>query len=98
MLRGFTVVNGVSQSLGSIPIEGFADAIKANQFFKASIKMTSNNISVSISDKRGEFLPLGVLSDPNRNFPIGAVGMAARGNEQNEIGRFLVCTPECPKE
>lgn len=98
MLRGFTVVNGVSQSLGTIPIEGFADAIKANQFFKVSIKMTSNNISVSISDKRGEFLPLGVLSDPNRNFLIGAVGMAARGNEQNEIGRFLVCTPECPKE
>jgi hypothetical protein len=98
VLRGFAVVNGVSQRLGTIPIEGFAETMKPNQFFKVSIKMAGNNISVSIPDNQGEFLPLGVLTDPNKNFPIGAIGIAARDNEQNEIGRFIVCTPECPKE
>lgn len=98
VLRGFVVVNGVSRNFGTIPIEGFAETIKPNQFFKVSIKMMGNNINVSIPDTQGEFLPLGVLTDPNRNHLIGAVGIAARDNEQNEIGRFIVCTPECPKE
>jgi hypothetical protein len=98
VLRGFVVVNGVSQGFGKIPIEGFAETIKPNQFFKVSIKVVGNSISVSIPDNQGEFLPLGILTDPNRNFPIGAVGIAARDNEENEIGRFIVCSPECPKE
>ena len=99
VLRGFIVKNGVPQRMGSpIPIDGFAATLKANQFFNVSIKATDNSFNASITDSQtGDVLPLGILTDPNRNFRVGAVGIAARDTEQNEVGRFIVCTPECPK-
>ncbi|MDQ3747272.1 MAG: PEGA domain-containing protein [Acidobacteriota bacterium] len=99
VLRGFLVKNGVPQRLGSpIPIDAFASTLKDNQFFNVSIKATDNSFNVSITDSQtGDLLPLGILTDPNRNFRVGAVGIAARDAEQNEIGRFIVCTPECPR-
>jgi hypothetical protein len=99
VLRGFIVKNGVPQRMGSpIPIDGFAATLKPNQFFTVSIKATDNNFNVSITDSQtGDILPLGILPDPNRNFRVGAVGIAVRDTEQNEVGRFIVCTPECPK-
>lgn len=99
VLRGFLVKNGVPQRLQqSIPIDGFAATIKPNQFFNVSVTATDNRFKVSIVDSEtGDVFPLGVLTDPNRNFTIGAVGIAAREGEQNEIGTFTVCTPACPK-
>jgi hypothetical protein len=99
VLRGFIVRNGAPQRMGApIPIDAFAATLKDNQFFNVSIKATDNNFNVSITDSQtGDLLPLGILSDNNRNFRVGAVGIAVRDIEQNEIGRFIVCTPECPR-
>lgn len=98
VLRGFIVRNGVLSPLGApIPIEGFADTLRANQFFRVTIKTTERNkFKVSITDSQtGDVLPLGILTDPNNNFPIGAVGLAVRDAEQNEIGSFIVCASDC---
>ncbi|MBC7909005.1 MAG: hypothetical protein H7Y30_00800 [Pyrinomonadaceae bacterium] len=102
VLRGFVVKNGVAQRFGStIPVDGFTGTLKQNQFFSVSIEATGNKFKVSITDSEtGDVLPLGTLEDPNRNFPIGAAGIAVRDNEQNEFERFIVCTSEmsdCPK-
>jgi hypothetical protein len=99
VLRGFIVKNGVPQRMGSpIPIDGFAATLKANQFFTISIKGKDNSFAVSITDSQtGDVLPLGILTDPNSNFKVGAVGLAVRDTEQNEVGRFIVCASDCPK-
>lgn len=98
VLRGFVVKNGVAQRFGStIPADGFTSTLKQNQFFGISIEATGNKFKVSITDSQtGEVLPLGTLEDANRNFPIGAAGIAVRDNEENEIERFVVCTSESP--
>jgi hypothetical protein len=98
-LRGFIVKKGVQLSFGSIPIYHLADTIDPKRNFRVSIKMTGNVINVSItSNQTGELIPLGVLTDSNSNFPIGAVGIAADDKEQNDLGSFHVCTPECPRQ
>lgn len=102
VLRGFVVKNGVPQRFGSvIPIDAFAGTLKQNQFFSVSMEATGNKFKVLVTDSEtGDVLPLGTLEDPNRNFPIGAVGIAVRDTEQTEIERFVVCTSEsadCPK-
>lgn len=99
VLRGFLVKNGTARRLQpSIPIEGFAATIKPNQFFNVSVTAVDNRFKVSIIDSEtGDVFPLGVLTDPNRIFTVGAVGVAAHDGEQNEVGTFTVCTPECPK-
>lgn len=98
-LRGFIIKNGNRQRFGTIPISHLASTIKPNQFFKVSIKVKDNNLDVSVADSQtGEFFPLGVLTDSDRNFTVGAVGLAAQGKEKNEVGSFIICTPECPKQ
>jgi hypothetical protein len=102
VLRGFVVKNGTAQRFGStIPIDAFTATLKQNQFFSVSMEATGNKFKVSITDSQtGDVLPLGTLEDPNRNFPIGAAGIAVRDNEQNEVERFVVCTSEsadCPR-
>lgn len=97
-LRAFVVRNGVSQRMGApIPIDGFAQTLREGQFFTVNMKVNDNAINVSITDSQtGDRLPLGILTDPNRTFRMGAVGVAARGSERFEIGRFIVCTAESP--
>jgi hypothetical protein len=102
VLRGFVVKNGTAQRFGSVvPIDGFTGTLKQNQFFSVANEAKGNKFTVNITDSEtGDVLPLGALEDPNRTFPIGAVGIAVRDNEQNEIERFVVCTAEsadCPK-
>ena len=99
LLSGYVVTKGVRERLQSASIAHLKSTIKQNQFFKISVKMKDNNIEVSIADSQtGEYFPLGVLVDPNRRFPIGAVGIYADSKEQNEFGSFIVCTPVCPKQ
>lgn len=99
LLSGFIVKSGVRERFQSIPIGHLSATIKPNQFFKISIKMKDNSIDVSVADSQtGEYFPLGVLTDSNRNFPIGAVGIAAGDKDQNQFGSFIVCVPECPKQ
>ncbi len=96
VLRGFVVKNGTAQRFSSTPsARGVADLLKQNQFFRISIEATGNKFKVSITDSTsGEELPLGILEDPNGNFPIGGVGIGVHDNEQNEIEQFLICTSE----
>jgi hypothetical protein len=97
-LRGFVVKNGVRQLLQSIPITHLASTINPKQFFKVNIKMTDNHMNISVEDSQtGAALPLGILTDSYRNFPIGAVGIAAVDREESDYGSFMICTPECPK-
>jgi hypothetical protein len=99
VLRAFLVKNGAAQRLGApVPIDVFSNALAAGQFFHINMKMKDNSINVSITDSQtGQNLPLGIITDPNRTFRIGAVGLGARDTEQNEVGSFAICTPECPK-
>lgn len=96
VLRGFVVRNGVEQRFASaIPIDAFAGTLKQNKFFTVSMEAIGNKFKVFVTDSvTGDVLPLGILEDPNRNFPIGAVGIGVRDTEQNEIVRFIVCTSE----
>jgi hypothetical protein len=96
-LRGYIVREGVSSQMGgTASIASFSSTLATNKFFKVTMKMTDNKVRVSITDSQtGEILPLGVLSDPNNSFPIGAAGLGVRDREQNEIGSFIVCTPSC---
>jgi hypothetical protein len=102
LLRGYIVKDGVAKQFGStISAHGFKGTLKQNSPFRIVLSATGNQFSVLISDSQtGEVLPLGILEDPNRNFPIGAPGIAVRDNEQNEIDYFLVCTdvsPDCAR-
>jgi hypothetical protein len=98
VLRGFIVKNGVAQRFGStITTDGFAPTLKQDNFFTVLMEVTDNKFKISIRDtESGDVLPLGTLEDPNRNFRIGAAGIAVRDNEQNEFGSFVVCTSESP--
>ncbi len=98
VLRGFVVRGGNPQRLTTIPIDAFTQTLRANQFFTVTMIMTDNSIKVSITDSQtGDVLPLGIITDPARNFRTGAVGIGARDNEQNEVGRFIVCAGKCPE-
>lgn len=93
----FTVKNDVEQRLQAIPIsKSKAAAMASGQFFTVSIRVTGYEIHVDIIDSQtGAPYPLGVLTDPDHNFSIGAVGIAARNNEENVIEQFTVCTGQC---
>lgn len=93
-VRLFVVKNGVEQRIRAIPIpRAGAKAMGQGQFFSVSIKMIDFAITVEIEDSEtGAPYPLGVLTDPARNFAVGAVGIAGHPNEENVIGRFVVCT------
>ncbi len=97
VLRGFLVRNGMPQRIGgSIPLDAFTQTLRPNQFFTVTMNMVGNSLKVSLTDSQtGDVLPLGILTDPASNFRIGAVGIGARDNEQNEVGRFIVCAGEC---
>lgn len=98
MLRGFVVKDGkVVQQLGSAPINSFASTLQTGKFFAVKMKMQDNQIRVWITDSQtGDLLTLGILTDPYRTYSIGAVGIAARDREQNEVADFTVCYKECP--
>lgn len=98
MLRGFVIKDGkVAQQLGSAPINSFASTLQTGKFFAVKMKMEDNKIRVWITDSQtGDLLTLGILTDPYRTYSIGAVGIAARDREQNEVADFTVCYKECP--
>jgi hypothetical protein len=100
VVRLLAVKNGVPQRLRAIPISrSSAGAMASGQFFTVSIKMIDYEITVDIVDSQtGAPYTLGVLTDPDHNFAVGAVGIAARQNEENVIERFIVCTDKCLKE
>ena len=99
VLRGFVVKNGVPQRLQApIPIEAFTSTVKPEELMTVLLSVKDNKFNVKIQDpKTGDLVTLGVLSDPDRTFPIGAVGLASDGREQNEIWRFTICDRECPR-
>jgi hypothetical protein len=94
MLRLYLFKNGVERRIGAIPIaSSAARPMDAGQFFTVTIKMIDYEINVEIEDSQtGAPYPLGRLTDPGHNFDVGAVGIAARNQEENVIGRFVVCT------
>jgi hypothetical protein len=94
MLRLYILKNGVERRIRAIPIaSSAARPMDSGQFFSVSIKMIGYEITVEIEDSQtGAPYPLGVLTDPDHNFDVGAVGIAARNQEENVIARFVVCT------
>ncbi len=103
LVRGYVVrAGGTPKQFGStLPARGFMATLKQNSPFRIVVVGKGNEFQVDISDSlTGEVLPLGKLVDPNRNFPIGAPGIAVRDNEQNQIDTFIVCTdasPDCAR-
>lgn len=97
VLRLMLVRNGIEQRLQAVPISRSAAAVlESGRSVTVSIRMVGFNISVDIVDtSSGDLYRLGVLSDPNHNFGIGAVGIAARKDQENVIERFVVCTGRC---
>ncbi len=91
VLRGFVVRNGERRPMQpSISIEAFAKSLTGS-FFTVAVKVVANRISVSINDSQtGDEQSLGILTDRDRNFTVGGVGLAAQNQEQNEVGRFIV--------
>ena len=100
VVRLFAVKNGEPQRLRAIPIpRSSLGAMTSGQFFNISIKMIDYDITVEIVDSQtGARHTLGGLSDADHNFAVGAVGIAARDNEENVIERFIVCTGKCLSE
>lgn len=96
MLRLFLMNEGVAQRLMAIPIpKSAATPMDAGEFFTISIKMIDYNITVQVIDTAtGAAYTLGVLTDPDHRLAVGAVGIAARDNEESVIGTFVVCTGE----
>ena len=93
---GFLVKNGVPQRIMSVSISHLKETIKPNKDFLVKITVKDNNLDVRINEA-GKYVPLGVVVDPNRNFSIGAPGVAGGKDEQTQFGSFLVCSPQCPK-
>ncbi|MGI9068647.1 MAG: hypothetical protein ACR2HX_19870 [Pyrinomonadaceae bacterium] len=93
MLRLYILKGGVERRIKAIPIApSAARPMDAGQFFNVSIKMVGYEIEVEIvNSQTGAPYTLGVLNDPDHNFDVGAVGVAARNQEENVIGRFVVC-------
>jgi hypothetical protein len=98
VLRGFIVKNGVAQRFGrTIPTSQFSETLKPRKFFHVVLTMTDADITVRVQDSEtGDLLKLGNLPDPSRTFRIGAVGIAAREGEQNEVSQFAICVSGCP--
>ena len=99
VLRGYVVKKGVLQRLQApISIKTFASTINANQFMTILVTVQDNKFDVKIRDiETNELVALGAVTDPDKNFLIGAVGIVSRNDERNEIWRFIICT-QCPKE
>jgi hypothetical protein len=101
VLRAFIVKNGVAQRFGrTIPTSQFSETLKPGKFFHVVLTMTKDRdseIAVRVQDSEtGDLLPLGNLPDPSRTFRIGAVGIAGREGEQNEVSQFAICVSKCP--
>jgi hypothetical protein len=96
-LRGYLVRNGSAQRFGrTLPINQFSETLKPGKYFSVELTMTGSEISVKVRDSEtGDFLKLGTLPDPSNTFRIGAVGIAARGSEQNEVAQFSICVANC---
>lgn len=96
VLRGYIVKNGAMQRFGrTFTISQFSKTLTSPKGFQVSLTMEGNTISVKVLDtETGDPLLLGTLADPSNAFPIGAVGVAARENEQNEIAMFIICSAE----
>lgn len=98
-VRLLVVKNGLEQRVQALRIPNAAAApLKSGQFFTVQIQVADNRVAVNIVDNQAAMdYPLGILVDANRTFAAGAVGLAARNQEENAVFRFVVCT-ECPKE
>jgi hypothetical protein len=100
VVRLLAVKDGVPQRLRAIPIsKSSAGAMASGDFFNVSIKMIDYEITVDIVDSQtGAPYTLGVLTDPDHNFAVGAVGIAGDATAENVIERFVVCTDKCLDE
>ena len=94
VVRLYLVENGVARRIRAIPFSSAAARVMdSGQFFSVTLKMVGYQITVEINDSEtGGNHSLGVLTDPDQNFAVGAVGIASRGEEENVIERFVVCT------
>ena len=97
VLRGYLVRNGSAQRFGrTLPVSQFSETLKPGKYFHVVLTMLGSEISVKAQDSEtGDLLELGRLPDPSNTFRIGAVGIAARGSEQNEVGQFSICVSSC---
>jgi hypothetical protein len=89
VLRGFVITDGVEKKLPT-SITYSPEQLPAGQFFRVIIECVGNSIAVKVL---GDEIPLGELKDFDRQFLIGAPGIAVRDNEEMEVEMFYV-TPK----
>jgi hypothetical protein len=93
LLRLYKVVDNVARHVMMITISSSAARpMDAGEFVSISMKMIGYDIIVETIDSQGAVYTLGVLTDSERTFPVGAVGIVGRNDEENMIERFVVCT------
>lgn len=90
----FVVKKGKAEPLSSSSVQTFASTLAAN--FSIIIKGEKNVFTVFIEDReKGEYVPLGKITDPGSNFNKGAIGIAGQQNSNFQVYTFKVCTPVC---
>lgn len=94
VVRLYLVKNGLTRRIRAIPFSSAAARVMdSGSYFSVTVKMVGYLITVEINDSEtGGLHSLGVLTDPDQNFAVGAVGIAGRAEEENVIERFVVCT------
>lgn len=93
VLRLYKVIDNVAHHIMMIAISpSAARPMDAGEFVSISMKMIGYDIIVETVDSQGAVYTLGVLTDSERTFPVGAVGIVGRNDEENMIERFVVCT------
>ncbi len=97
VLRGYVVKNNVPQRFPrAFSIRNISDVLKPGKFFRVLLTMKGAQIEVKVEDSEtSDIFPLGTLTDPGETFSVGAVGIAARDTEKNEVEQFVVCPAIC---
>ena len=91
VLRAFIVKDGVEQRFGQTHRIGHIAALKSEKPVLLNLSMKDNVIKVDVIDNEtAEELPAGTFTDPNRTYPIGAVGVVVRKDEQMHVAQFTV--------
>lgn len=94
--KGYIVKNGEAKQIFSVSAAGFASTIALKSGFRIIIKGDEKGFKISIEDSvTGNVEAVGFMSDRDKTFQKGAVGIASTGKTNFEVSYFQVCPSEC---
>lgn len=97
MVRLFVVKDGNARRVQAVSLPRSAvPGISSGESFGVLIEMIGFEIKVSVENTTtGAVRSLSTLSDQDRTFQAGAIGIVCRPGEDNIIERFVVCSKSC---